>query len=256
MRLIRNEIQTPKKLVPQEKRKSLPFYILVIGVTILVVGVAGFFSAFFFRDMIQERWNIHYRVVQTKSIYIAAVGIGLYIISSLSLKIPLRKTTYYKITTIINNEPFDPPRKGDFTKSIYARLRDLSEEWAFFSEVKPPDCDFVIPQVIVGPGGVFTTQPISDNPERKAFKDPGPEFEKASKKLGNAIGQSVLPLTIFSSPKLVVIYKTYCDPKTRVVNIREIYDFFNKKKKKFSEAAQKEIEQKVYQLIAGTPPGS
>ena len=34
MRFLRNEIQTPKYLVPQEKRKSLPFYILFLGVTI------------------------------------------------------------------------------------------------------------------------------------------------------------------------------------------------------------------------------
>jgi len=256
MRFIRNEIQTPKYLVPPEKRKTIPFYILVIGVSILIVGVAGFFSAFFFRDLIQARWGFHYRLVQNKSINIAAAGILLYIIASLILKIPLRKTTYYKITTIMNNEPFDPPRKNDFTKAIHARLRNLGDEWAYFSEVKPPDTDFVIPQVIVGPGGVFTSQPIAENPDRKAFRDPGPEFEKASKKLGNAIGQPVLPITIFSNPKLVVTYKTYCNPKTRVMNIREIYDYFNKHKKSLSEKIQQEVEQKVFDLIAGTEPGS
>jgi hypothetical protein len=41
-----------------------------------------------------------------------------------------------------------------------------------------------------------------------------------------------------------------------VLNIREIYDFFNKHKQKYSEAVQKDIEQKVYDLIAGTDPGS
>lgn len=256
MRFIRNEIQTPKYLVPTEKRKSLPFYILFAGVSILIVGVAGFFSAFFFRDLINVRWDFYYRDVQTNSIYIAGAGIILYIIASLILKIPLRKTTYYKVTTIMNNEPFDPPRKGDFSKAIFARLRGLSDEWAFFTEVKPPDTDFVIPQVLVGPAGVFTTQPITENPERKAFKDPGPEFEKASKKLGNAIGQSVLPITVFSNPKLVLVYKTYRDPKNRVMNIREIYDFFNKRKKKMSEKAQKEVEQKVFDHIAGTTPGN
>jgi len=256
MRFIRNEIQTSKPLVPPEKRKTLPFYILAAGVCVLIVGVAGFFSAFFFRDLIQARWDIHYREVQTNSIYVAAAGAFLYIIGALILKVPIAKTTYYKISTIMKNEPFDPPRKHDFTKSIYARLHDLGEEWAFFSEVKPPNCDFVIPQVIVGPGGVFACQPIAENPERKAFKDPGPEFEKASQKLGSAIGQSVLPVTIFSNPKLVVIYQTYCKPKNRVLNIREVYDFFCKHKRKYSEKAQAEIESKVYALIAGTPPGS
>jgi hypothetical protein len=256
MRYIRNEVQIPKMLVPAEKRKTLPFIILLIGVGILVIGVAGFFSAFFFNEMIEARWPVSYRDVQTASLVVAGSGIILYIISALILKIPLRKTTYYKVTTIVKGEPFDPPRKGDFSRAVFARLRDLSDDWAYFTEVQPPDCEFVIPQVLVGPGGVFTTQPIAENPERKAFKDPGPEFERASKKLGNVIGQSVLPVTIFSNPKLVVTYKTYCKPKTRVMNIRDIYDFFNNHKRKYSETIQKEIEQKVYDLIAGTEPGS
>jgi hypothetical protein len=255
MRFIRNQIQTPKLLVPVEKRKSLPFIILLIGVGIMIIGVAGFFSAFFFNELIEARWPVRYRDVQTASLVIAGCGMVLYIISALILKVPLRKTTYYKVNTIVKGLPFDPPRKGDFSRAIFARLRDLSDEWAYFMEVKPPDCDFVIPQVLVGPGGVFTSQPISENAERKGFKDPGPEFEKASKKLGNAIGQPVLPVTILSNPKMVVIYKTYCKPKTRVMNMREIYDFFDKHKQKYSEAVQKELEQKVYDLIAGTEPG-
>jgi hypothetical protein len=130
------------------------------------VGVAAFFSAFLYRDLIQNRWGVTFRSVQTKSIYIAAVGVIFYVLGALLLKVPIRKTTYYKVTTIMKNEPFDPARKGDYTKAIYARLHNLGDEWAYFSEVKPPDCDFVIPQVIVGPGGVFATQPISYNPEQ------------------------------------------------------------------------------------------
>jgi hypothetical protein len=256
MRFIRNEIQIPKQLVSPEKRKTLPFILLIIGVGIMIVGVAGFFSAFFFNEMIEARWPVRYRDIQTYSLVVAGSGMLLYIAMAVVMKIPLRKTTYYRVTTIVKGEPFDPPRKNDYTKAIYARLHDLSDEWAYFSEVKPPDTDFVIPQVLVGPGGVFATQPIAENPERKAFKDPGPEFERASKKLGNAIGQSVLPVTIFSNPKLVVIYKDTCKPKTRIMNIRDIYDFFDNQKRKYSETVQKEIEQKVYDLIAGTQPGS
>ncbi len=255
MRFIRNEIQTPKPLVPPEKRKTLPFYILAAGVCVLIVGVAGFFSAFFYHEMIQDQWHVHYREVQTWSIYVAAAGCFLYIIGALILKIPLAKTTFYKISTIMKNEPFDPPRKNDFTKAVFARLFQLSDDWAYFSQVKPPDCDFVIPQVIVGPGGVFTTQPIAEAADRKNFNDPGPEFEKASRKLGNAIGQSVLPIVIFSNPKLVTMYHTYCKPKTRVMTVRDIFDFFSKHKNKLSESAQKEVEKKVYDLIAGTPTG-
>ena len=55
MRHVRNEIQTPKRLVLSKKRKSFAFFILVIGVVVLVVGVSGFFSAFLFRDLINAR---------------------------------------------------------------------------------------------------------------------------------------------------------------------------------------------------------
>jgi hypothetical protein len=51
------------------------------------------------------------------------------------------------------------------------------------------------------------------------------------------------------------MYHTYCKPKTRVMTVRDIFDFFSKHKNKLSENAQKEVEKKVYDLIAGTPPG-
>ncbi len=63
-------------------------------------------------------------------------------------------------------------------------------------------------------------------------------------KLGNAIGQSVLPIVIFSNPKLVTMYHTYCKPKTRVMTVRDIFDFFSKHKNKLSESAQKEVRKK------------
>ncbi len=181
MRFIRNEIQTPKPLLSPEKRKTLPFFILAAGVCVLIVGVAGFFSAFFFRDLIQASWGFYYRDVQNYSITVAGAGVILYIIAALILRLPLRKTTYYKISTIMKNEPFDPPRKNDFTKAVYARLYDLGDEWAYFSEVRPPDCDFVIPQVIVGPGGVFTSLPIAENPERKALRTPDRNLKKPAR---------------------------------------------------------------------------
>jgi flagellar basal body-associated protein FliL len=65
MRFIRNKVQTPKQLVSAEKRKTLPFILLLIGVGILIVGVAGFFSAFFFNELIEARWPVRYRDVQT-----------------------------------------------------------------------------------------------------------------------------------------------------------------------------------------------
>ena len=255
MRYIKNDVQTPKHLVPIDKRRTPAFFLLAAGVIILIAGTTIFFASFFFREMITRRWGLPYRMAQTYSLVIGGVGIIIYIIAGLILKVPLRKTTYYKVSTIMENKPFDPPRKGDFSKALYARMRDLSDEWAYFTEIVPPDSDYKIPQVQVGPGGVFATCPMNEFPDKKSFKDTGPDLERASRKLGNAIGQQVTPILVFSTPKLVSIYKDKHDVKTRVMNIREISNYLEKRKNKLSAEMQIGVEEKIYTMIQGTQPG-
>ena len=254
MRFIRNEIQTPRRLVPPDKRRSLPFLLLFLGVVLLVAGAIAIFVVFYYQDLLEARWGIPYRRLQTYSMGVGGTGIILYIIGALFLNVPLRKTTYYKVRTIMRGEPFDPPRKKDFTKPIFARLHVLDDEWAFFAEVRPEGADIKIPQVIVGPGGVFTTYPVNENPERRRFVDPGKQLDQASKKLGSAIGHTVLPIIVFATPKLIMMYKGRFNPKTRVMHMREIDDFFAGKKKVLSPQQRTEIEAKVYSLIDGTDP--
>ena len=255
MRFERNEIQTPKLLLTSEARKSVPFYSLLIGTTIFAVGVAGFFLAFLFRNTISEYSDIAYRDIQTYGIYCAAVGVFIYSVSAIILKIPLRKTTFYKLGTILKGEPFDPPKKGDFTKPIYARLMELDDKWVIFTQVNPPNTGFIIPQTIVGPGGVFITYPVTEHPDRRHFKDPGPPLIKASKILGDAIGQTVIPIVVFSTRKLVQIYRKKRDPKTRTMHILELEDYFGKRKKKFTDSQRIKIENMVFNMIKGTAPG-
>ena len=256
MRFVKNEVQSPRRLVAGSQRKSTAFYLLAAGVIILVIGTTGFFSAYIFRDLIKEHWNLFYRDVQTYALAVGGIGIIFYIIGGALLKVPLQRTTYYKITTIMKNKPFDPPRKGDLSKPLFARLRDLDDKWAFFTEIVPPECIWKIPQVITGPGGIFATCPVNEYPERRAFKDPGPEMERASKKLGNALGQQVTPILIFSNSKLVSLYKTHRETKARVMHIREIYDYFIKRKGKLSDSQREDIETKVFAMIQGTQPGA
>jgi hypothetical protein len=255
MRFVKNEIQTPTHLVPPEKRKTLMFFLLVIGVAVLVIGVVAFFSTFYFKKMIEARWDISYRHIQRYSIVAGGVGVILYILTALTLKIPLRKTTYYKINTIIRNEPFDPPRKGDYTLPIYMRLRELGDEWELFAEVVPPDSDFKIPQVVTGPGGVFAIYPVNESPERRAFKDPGPGMERAAKQLGNALRQQVTPIIVLPNPKMVEMYKRSHEPRTRLMHIREIFDYFEGRKNKLNAEQRSILEKQVLGLIQGTPPG-
>lgn len=255
MRFIRNEIQTPKVLVPPQKRKSIFFAMIFLGVILLVMGAIGLFAVFYFQELMEARLGIPYRRLQTYTMAVAGTGVILYIIGALFLKLPLRKTTYYKVRTIVRNEPFDPPRKKDFTKPIYARLHELDDEWAMFTEVRPENAGIKIPQTIIGPGGVFTTYPINENPDRKRFQDPGSQFYQASKELGKAISHSVMPIVVFATPKLVSIYREKCKPKTRVMHIREIEDFLNNKKNVLTAQQRELAEEKIYQLIDGTPPG-
>jgi len=255
MRFIRDEVQTPKLLVSPEKRKSIFFAMVFLGVVFLVIGAIALFAVFYYQDLLEARWGIPYRRMQTYTMGFGGLGVILYILGSAFLKIPLRKTTYYKVRTIMRNEVFDPPRKKDFTKPILARLQELNDDWAMFTEVRPDQESIKIPQTITGPGGVFTTYPINESPDRKRFKDPSKELDQTSKKLGHIIGHSVLPIIVFPHPNLVSMYRNRFSPKTRVMHIREIYDFFAAKKIVLTEQQRKEVEAKIYDLIDGTPPG-
>ena len=255
MRFVRNEIQTPIRLVTEENRKSTPFLLMTIGVIILVAGGTGFFGAFIVRNLLQEQFNLDYHEAQTYLLAIAGAGIFLYIIGGSIIKVPLRNTSYYKLQTIMRNEPFDPPRKGDFTKSIFARLRDLEDKWALYSEVVPSKSNFKLPQVVIGPGGVYAVYPSNQHPDRRSFRDPGPELERVSKLLGQELNHPVNPFVLFPTTKLAEIYKKKRGAKSKVMHIQELFDFFNDRKRKITAEQQAEMEKIIFSLIKGTPPG-
>jgi len=102
---------------------------------------------------------------------------------------------------------------------------------------------------------VFTTYPLTSHPERKYFKDPGPPLIKASKILGDAIDQAVTPIVVFSTKKLVQIYRKKRDPKTSTLYILELEGYFRKRKKKLTEKQRLKVEKIVFDLIKGTIPG-
>jgi len=255
MRFLRNEIQTPKHIVKPELRKTLPFKILLGSIILFSIGAAGFFGAFAIRRILDSEFNINYHDVQTYVLLVAGAGIVLYIIAGLILKISLKNTSYYKLKTIVNNEPYDPPRKGDFTKSIRARLAYLNDDWVLFSEVRPPEAEYRIPQVIVGPSGVYTIYPSNKNASRRSYPDAGPFLKKASQLLEKEIGHGIIPIILFPTPKLASIYKEKRDQKTRVMHILEFTNYFEKRKRKINKKEQEAIEAIVYDLIDGTPPG-
>ena len=255
MRFVRNEIQTPKYIVRTELRKTIPFYGLLSSIILFSIGAAGFFCAFVFRGILNSQLNLNYHDVQTYALLVGGSGIIIYIIAGLILGISLKNTSYYKLQTIIKNEPYDPPRKGDFTKSIRARLAYLNDDWALFSEVKPMGVEFPIPQVIVGPGGVYAINPSNKNASRRNYPDAGPFLKKASQLLEKRIGHAVIPIILFPTPKLTSIYKEKRGQKTRVMHIIEFANYFKKRKRKIPTKERSAIEATVYDIIEGTPPG-
>ena len=256
MRLVRNEIQTPKKLVMPEGRRTPAFKALMAGLGVLTLGAGLFFLAFIMRDYIKENWTIPFRTVQTYGMIVAFIGVFIYLLAAKALNIPSRNTTFYKLTTIVKDELYEPQRKGDYTKAIAARLAELNDKWSIMTQVSIPGTEnAIIPQVVVGPGGVFTFWPLSEHPDRKAFKNPGPAFEKASKMLGDELGAAVIPIMVFSTSKILQMYKKKCDPVTRVLTIMDLEEYFEKRKRKLSDEKVAELETKVFDMINGTPPG-
>jgi hypothetical protein len=208
------------------------------------------------REYITENWTIPYRTLQTYGLIVSFIGVAIYMLGAKLLNIPIRNTTFYKLTAIVKDELYDPQRKGDYTKTIAARLAELNDKWSITTQVNTPGtANSIIPQVIIGPGGVFTFWPLSDHPDRRAFKNPGPAFEKASKMLGEALGVPVTPIMIFSTSKILQMYKKKCEPATRVLTIMELEDFFEKRKKKLSDEQVSMLEARVFGMIKGTPPG-
>ncbi len=255
MRFIQNDIQKPKKLVSAEDRKTPAFKVLYLGVIVMIIGAALFFGAFIFRDLIQKFTEISYRSIQTYSLAVVFLGIILYIFGANHLKISVRNTTYYKVETIIKDELYDPKRSGDFTRTILMRLSDLSDEWSLLTQIKPADSATLVPQVINGPHGIFSLWPLGEHPERKAFKDPGPEFKRVSKSLGDTLNVDVTPVLVFSTPKILDIYRKRCKPATDVVTLIDLEEYLQNKKEVFNRNQVAHIEEKLFQLIKGTPPG-
>jgi len=256
MRFIKKEAQTPMPLVPREKRKSFFFILLLVGIAVFAASVLVFISSFFLRDFIQNQWNTDPHVVQTRSVFIAAAGVFIYIGCALQLYIPLRKTNFYKLKTIIRDEPYDPPVRGDATRAIFPRLSGLNDQWAYFAGVKPKGTVFKIQQVIIGPGGMYSTHPIAENPARHSFDDPGKTFDQASRALSKTIGLPVQPIILFPSPRFARAYRKKHAPETEVMTSREIYAYLNAKEETLSAKQIKDAEALIHSLIDGTAPGN
>ena len=78
MRFVRNEIQTPQYVIPPEKRRSIAFYALFLGILVFFIGFVAFFAISNFREPVQERWGMPYRRMQTYSLSLVELGLSVY----------------------------------------------------------------------------------------------------------------------------------------------------------------------------------
>jgi hypothetical protein len=256
MRLVRNEIQTPRKVIPAEDRKKPAFRVLMAGLVVVVLGMAAFFLAYIMRNYISAHSTTSFRTFQSYGFMVVFIGVLIYLLAARALKLKTKGTTYYKLMTIVRDEDFDPPRQWDYTKPILARLSDLDNKWSMTTEVNPPESGyFNIPQVIIGPGGVFTLFPLGEHPTKKNFRDPGPLFDKASKALGDALNTAVVPIMVFYTPKVLKEYRKKVEPVIRAITLLDLGDYFEERKQKLTEAQINLLEAKVYAMIKGTAPG-
>ncbi len=254
MRFLRNDIQIPRHLVPPEKRFSLPFFLMMAGLLVVLLGAFAFFVAFYYARPTELYLGITSRQGQTWAMVIAAVGVLMYIMAALMLGVPISKTTYYAISTILRNEPFDPPRRGDYTQVLLERIRDLNDDWALLTEVLPTGSEEVIPQVLVGPGGVYALHALNENPVSVLFKDPGASLARAAKQLGEEIGQPVTAIIVLPIPKIVADYKKKFSVRTRLADMYSIRKYLEKGKPKLDEGKRNGLERKLFSLIKATPP--
>jgi hypothetical protein len=234
----------------------LHFFLMMVGLLMVLLGAIAFFIAFYYPRPTELYLAITSRQGQTWAMGIAAAGVLMYVVAALALGVPLSKTTYYAISTILRNEPFDPPRHGDYTQALLARIQDLGDEWALMTEVSPPDSEEVIPQVLIGPGGVFALHTLNENPSSILFKDPGAGLASAAKKLGEKIGQPVTAMIVLPIPKMVTDYKKKFTPRTRLADLYSVAKNLEKSRQKLDEDQRRKVEEQVFALIKGTPPGA
>ncbi len=237
---LRSEKQSPKRIVPQEKRNTLQFKIMLAGIAVCAAGTGGFFLAYFARHVIGN-----FRDVQTYSMAAAFIGVFLYSTAARQLNVEIKKTTFYKILTIVTDIPFDPPEKGDRTKSLIKYADETGDDWRIFRNVKPEGSDFALPNVVIGPKGIFAVYPTADNPSSKKFRDPAGKLKELSDKLAKSLDAEVKPLIVFARHG-----EEFRSTEVYSCRLRDFSDFLLEKGScNFSEKELEKIEKKLLELV-------
>jgi hypothetical protein len=187
----------PVKLINADLQHGFRFKMLYVGVGVAILGVVGFFLAFFYQNWINTT-GISYRWVQGISVFVVFLGWLLFTVFASSLGISTRKLTYNRLVAILKNQvevPMDID--GALRRQVGLALSTMQDDWGLYPAVFVADPEKMLTGVIVGPGGVFPFAIVYEDPHSKKFLDPMQRLVAGSKELEKQLKHPVKPLMIF-----------------------------------------------------------
>ncbi|MEW6181022.1 MAG: hypothetical protein AB1522_13965 [Chloroflexota bacterium] len=198
MRAFERPEQERQKLISREKEASLPFWLVRFSFALGVVGVIGFFLAFFYQTVL-NRLGLPYRQAQAIAILVVFIAWVIFMLACRHLGISTRGLTYPKLMSILRNEVETPPDEFKASrKQIAAAFGSLSDDWLLFPDVFADDPTQVLPMVLLGPGGVFAIRVNYQDPRSKGFEDPAVSLLAGSAALEKRLGVPVKPILAFT----------------------------------------------------------
>ncbi|GAP09649.1 hypothetical protein BECAL_00799 [Bellilinea caldifistulae] len=198
MRAFERPEQERKKLISRDKEASLPFRLVRFSFVLGVVGVIGFFLAFFYQTVL-NRIGLPYRQAQATAILVVFIAWVIFTLACRHLGISTRGLTYPKLMSILRNEVETPPDEFKASrKQIAAAFGSLSDDWWLFPDIFADDPTQVLPMVLLGPGGVFALRVNYQDPRSKDFRDPAVPLLTGSQMLEKRLGVPVKPILAFS----------------------------------------------------------
>jgi hypothetical protein len=241
-----------KMRVSAEKAASLSFKMLYVGVGVAVVGVAGFFLAFFYQNVLNAA-GLPYRNVQAAAIATVFAGWVVFRLFAGSLGISTRGLTHGRLVSILKNQAEVPLDEVlILRRHIGIALLTLGDDWALYPAVLADDPTRSVPAVLVGPGGVFAIQPVNSDPKRPSFRDPSPLLLAGRAELERRLRTPVTPILAFSRSR-----KKYTSPHdVKTFTMAELLAYLDARPETLDKAARLDLErhlQSLTNLPAHTP---
>jgi len=186
-----------KKLISSEDASSIWYKLVHASVWLAVIGVAGFFVAFFYQKTILAA-GLSYRTFQAGAILVVFIGWILFMVFCSRLGISTRKLTYRKLMCILKNQAeTDDDIIDAIRRQTGLALANLDDQWSLYPSIFIADQKKTIPMVLVGPAGIYPMQVIYQDPRKKEFVDPLPVLKAGSAELEKQLKTPVKPVIAF-----------------------------------------------------------